>query len=203
MYQFFLICGTIGGTILILRLAMGLMGLGMDHFDGLGMDLHTGDVHADHLGESQAHDSHLGRLFTFQGIVSLVAFFGIGGLAALSGGLHPAAAVGVGVATGMAAVVLLGVALGSLTKLNTDGTVRLENAVGLTGTVYLRIPAEHGGEGKITLPIQGRTIEVRAKTPGPELRLGEAVVVHRILDDQTVEVVLPQAHVVKPAALVE
>ena len=65
------------------------------------------------------------------------------------------------------------------------------------------VPAHGGGEGKITLPIQGRTIEVLARTPGPGLRAGEAVVVSRVIDEQIVEVVTPQSHVVKPAAFAE
>jgi hypothetical protein len=57
--------------------------------------------------------------------------------------------------------------------------------------------------GKITLPIQGRTVEILARTPGPGLRAGEPVVVSRIIDEQVVEVVTPQSHVVKPAAFAE
>lgn len=211
MYQVFLICLTFGGTILLLRLALSLLGLG---FDGLGggdgdfgdadadVDVGTDDGSAD---EGHGHHSSLGRLFTFQAIVSFLAFFGVGGLAALEFHLHPAVASSVGVATGLVAVFLLGAVLGALRKLNTDGTVRISRAVGLEGKVYLRIPGEGEGEGKIALPIQGRIVEMPARTPGPGLRAGDPVVVSRIIDEdrQIVEVVIPQRYTAKPASFAE
>ena len=211
MHQFFLICATIGGTILVLRLALSLLGLGFDSMDGAVGDFGDAeadvdfgdDAAADTADAGQGNHADLGRIFTFQAIVSFLAFFGIGGLAALERGRHPAFAVLIGTVTGFVAVSLLGYVLRALRKLNTDGTVRISRAVGLEGKVYLRIPANGGGEGKITLPIQGRTIEVLARTPGPGLRAGEPVVVSRVIDEQIVEVVTPQSHVVKPAAFAE
>lgn len=207
MYKFFLICLTIGGTILVLRLALSLLGLGFDSLDGAVGDLGDADGDAG-LGDvitdgGHGHHADLGRVFTFQAIVTFLAFFGVGGLSTLEMHQHPAVAVLVGVATGLVAVALLGYLLGSLRQLNTDGTVRISGAVGLEGRVYLRIPAEGEGEGKITLPIQGRTIEILARTPGPGLRAGDPVVVSRIIDEHIVEVVLPQRYVAKPPAFAE
>jgi hypothetical protein len=91
----------------------------------------------------------------------------------------------------------------SLRHLNADGTVRLERAVGVAGTVYLRVPGSESGEGKVFLPIQGRSVEVIARTTGPELRPGEPVVVCRAIDDHTVEVVAAHAYLDKPAAVVD
>ncbi|WP_435010812.1 hypothetical protein P12x_002098 [Tundrisphaera lichenicola] len=211
MHQFFLICATIGGTILILRLGLSLLGLGFDSLDGsLGdfgdADADAGfgdDASADPAGPGSGHHTDLGRIFTFQAIVSFLAFFGIGGLAALESKQHATVAVLIGSATGFVAVTLLGYILRALRKLNTDGTVRISGAVGLEGKVYLRIPADGAGEGKITLPIQGRTIEILARTPGPGLRTGETVVVSRVIDEKIVEVVTPPAHLVKPASFAE
>ena len=207
MYKFFLICLTIGGTILVLRLALSLLGMGFDSLDGavgaLGdahADAGPGDVTAD---DGQGHHADLGRIFTFQTLVSFLAFFGVGGLSMLEMQQHPAVAVLVGLATGLVAVSLLGSLLGALHKLNSDGTVQISGAVGLEGRVYLRIPAEGEGEGKVTLPIQGRTIEVLARTPGPGLRAGDPVVVSRIIDEHIVEVVLPQRYATKPPAFAE
>jgi hypothetical protein len=199
MYQFFLICATIGGTILLLRLLISVIGIGSDSFHG--------DIDAtapDHAGlDGHDHQSSLGRIFTFQAIVSFLAFFGIGGLSVLEAQGPPALAVLVGTAVGIAAVMLLGYALRSLRHLNADGTVRLERSTGTPGTVYLRVPGGESGEGKVFLTIQGRSIEVFARTPGPELRPGEAVMVCRAIDDHTVEVVAAHAYVNKPPVLVD
>lgn len=213
MHQFFLICATIGGTILVLRLVLSLLGLGFEHAD---VDLGAvGDTHPDVVGGlghgvgvdaaevGHSHLSDLGKIFTFQAIVSFLAFFGIGGLSAEEAGQGPALSVFIATATGLLAVFLLGYFLRSLQRLQNDGTVRIERSVGLAGTVYLRIPAQGGGLGKVTLPIQGRTIEVLARTEGPELRLGEPVIVTRVLDSRTIEVASPQAAQVKPVSLAD
>ncbi|WP_406697755.1 hypothetical protein V5E97_02710 [Singulisphaera sp. Ch08] len=213
MYQFFLICATIGGTILLLRLALSLVGLGSEGLGGIIGDLGDAEFDADlpedasadsiEGGYDHGHHLELGRIFTFQAIVSFLAFFGIGGLTALEAKPNATVAVLVGTATGVVTVSLLGYALRLLRKLNSDGTVRIAQSVGLGATVYLRIPANGGGEGKITLPIQGRTIEVLARTPGPSLRTGDPVVVSRVIDEQIVEVVAPQDAIFKPAPFPE
>ncbi len=198
MHQFFLICATIGGTILVLRLALSVLGLASDSIDG---DIDA--TNPDGGLEGHDHESSLGRIFTFQAIISFLAFFGIGGLSALGAKLAAPVAVLIGTLTGVVAVSLLGYALRSLRHLNADGTVRLEHAIGLGGSVYLRVPGDDTGEGKVMLPLQGRTVEVVARTPGPELRPGEPVVVCRVIDDHSVEVVAAHAYVNKPPALVD
>lgn len=206
MHQFFLICATIGGTILVLRLGLSVLGLGLDHADADlgGLEDSGHDFVSDQPADGHhPHSGHLGRIFTFQAIVSFLAFFGVGGLSALEARQGPTVSVLIGTATGFAAVFLLGYALRSLRRLHGDGTVRLERSVGLSGTVYLRIPGSGTGDGKVTLPIQGRTVEVKARTPGPELRQGEPVVVTGVVDDQTVEVASPAAAVLKTVSLAE
>lgn len=205
MYQVFLICLTFGGTILVLRLALSLLGLGFEGLDGgdVDVDAPSGD---DALGgEGHGHHAALGKVFTFQAVVAFFAFFGVGGLTALELKQHPAAAALVGTACGVVAVFLLGAMLGSLRNLNADGSVRIARAVGVEGKVCLRIPGELGGEGKVVLPIQGRLVEILARTPGPALRAGDPVVVSRVVDEgrHIVEVVLPERYASKPASFID
>ena len=211
MYQFFLICATIGGTILILRLALSLLGLGFDSLDGAVGDFGDAEADAD-FGDDAAADpadggqgnhADLGRIFTFQAIVSFLAFFGIGGLAALEAGEASGGRGAHRHGDRLRRRLAAGVRPPGAPQAQHRRHGADPRAVGLEGKVYLRIPANGGGEGKITLPIQGRTIEVLARTPGPGLRAGEPVVVSRVIDEQIVEVVTPQSHVVKPAAFAE
>ncbi|MGL4420309.1 MAG: hypothetical protein ACRCZF_06575 [Gemmataceae bacterium] len=69
-----------------------------------------------------------------------------------------------------------------------NGTARLRGALNLPATVYLRIPAGYAGPGKITLTLQGRTIETEAYTPGPELPTGAPVRVVLIRNSNSVDV---------------
>jgi hypothetical protein len=73
-------------------------------------------------------------------------------------------------------------------RLRADGTVRIDQAVGLPATVYLGIPGEGRGWGKIQLMLQNRTMEYEASTPTQPLPTGTQVVVTRIVGPDRVEV---------------
>ena len=49
-------------------------------------------------------------------------------------------------------------------RLSEDRTVRISRAVGQEGMVYLPIPADKAGAGKIHLNLQGRLMEYAAVT---------------------------------------
>lgn len=201
--SFFLVCAAIGGTLLVLRLVLAVLGFGLgelghlDDVSGLHDDGHDLSFH--HSGDDGQW--HVGKVLSIQAIVAFLTFFGVGGLSALEGGATTGSAAAVAFATGLAAMLVLVWFLGLLRKLQSDGTLRLADAVGCPGRVYLTVPAHDGGVGKVSLVLQGRSVEVEARTPGPELRSGEEVVVARVLDDRTVEVVDLTSRVVKPVSL--
>ena len=47
-----------------------------------------------------------------------------------------------------------------------SGSLRLEVAVGATGSVYLAVPADGAGTGLVHFALQGRTVELKARTRG-------------------------------------
>ena len=75
-----------------------------------------------------------------------------------------------------------------LQELRADGTVRVQHAVGQHGNVYLRVPANRSGSGKIQFNLQNRTMEYLAITAGPELPTGTKVVVVGVVNPTTLEV---------------
>lgn len=204
---FLLICATVGGTILVLRTVLIFLGL------GLGETAHFGDLsgHGDvpdvgHPPDGAVGDHHdgqwdIGKVLSIQAMLTFMTFFGVGGLSALERGAPSGVAAVVAFAVGASAMLMLGWLLSLLRKLQSDGSVRLSDAEGARGRIYLRVPARGDGVGKVTLVLQGRTVELEARTPGPELRTGEEVVVSRVLDDRTVEVVAPSHQLVKPVPL--
>jgi hypothetical protein len=206
MHTFFLICAVIGGTILVLQLGLALLGFGGDlaGADGVDLpDLPDGDAGDASVGHEGAGFSDLARKLTFQAIVSFLAFFGIGGLSAQGYGWPSGASLVTALVTGLGATALLGYAFGGMRKLQGSGSLQLSNAVGQVGRVYLRVPGGDGGVGKIIITVQGRSEELRAITPGPELRAGEAVVVTRVVDERTLEVVDQAAYVDKAGMLAD
>jgi len=65
--------------------------------------------------------------------------------------------------------------------LNASGNVDPNTAVGRTANVYLTVPANASGQGKVTLELQGRTVEFRAVTDGDEIPTGSVVAVTKFL----------------------
>jgi hypothetical protein len=57
-------------------------------------------------------------------------------------------------------------------RLTSKGNLDPQRAVGSPARVYLRIPGKNTGRGKITVSIQGRTMEFVAFTQGDELPTG-------------------------------
>src|SRR5437762_1943831 len=74
-----------------------------------------------------------------------------------------------------AALFAVGWLMQALSQLHSAGNLELECAVGCAAQVYLRIPPRGTGAGKITVTMQGRTVELNAVTTGPEIATGSAV----------------------------
>ena len=93
---------------------------------------------------------------------------GASDMGALDGLADPTDAMVIGFLVG--AVALLGVAkfYQWATRLQSNGTISLRNALGQTGVVYIRIPKKGEGQGKITMTVQERFSELDAITYGEE-----------------------------------
>jgi hypothetical protein len=193
----YLVCAIVGGTLLVLQLLMGLLGLG--HHDDVGGDHDLHDASGDHdahgTDHDHTHEQHGGAgswflsVLTFRSIVAALTFFGLVGLTASRNLKHEAPiSLALAVAAGLAALFLVAYLMRMLHRLKSDGTVHIERAVGRSGTVYLTIPGQKAGMGKVTLSLQNRLVEYQAVTPHPQLPTGAKIVVTAILGPDTVEV---------------
>jgi membrane protein implicated in regulation of membrane protease activity len=194
-------CAIIGGTVMVCQFLLTLVGLGHDVHDGGGGDVGH-DFAGDHGGGDAGHDaSHEGvhddhhadstwlfGVITFRTMVAALAFFGLAGLAADSAGASPPVTIGIALVAGLAAMYGVHSMMQFLRKMREEGTVRIASAVGCTGTVYLRVPGQKTGAGKVTVDIRGREVEYEAMTAGEELPTGARVVVIDVLGPDTVEV---------------
>jgi hypothetical protein len=183
METLFLVCAGVGGTLLLLQLLASAFGIGGDHADAGHHDLGThGD--ADHGNDGIWF---LG-LLTFRSICAAVAFFGLGGLTAEYYGLPEKSQLASAALCGFAALYLVATLMKLLYRMKSDGAVRIVHAVGRTGTVYLRVPGNKSGPGKVTLSLQNRTVELEAFTAADELPTGTPVRVVAVLGPSSVEV---------------
>lgn len=139
-----------------------------------------------------ATESDHGIGYGFLTIKNFIAFFTIFGWTgvALSGSdLPKIAVIGLAFVGGCAIVAMMVVLMRSMSKLKQSGTLQIENAVGKTATVYLRIPAARQGTGKITINLQGTQREMSAVTDDPaDISTGSFVMVKEVLGDNILAV---------------
>jgi len=207
MTTLFLVCAVAGGTILLVQVALLLIGLGGEALD-VDMPDDVGDVDldvdvdvdvdldadidvdaADHVGDvGHAETLSMFRVLSFRTVVAALTFFGLAGLAAQAAGARTLTALVVAVLAGATAMYAVFWIMQWMRKLQAEGTVRLRRAVGRPATVYVPIPANKSGTGKIQLSLQNRTMEYLAMTPGDRLSTGAKVVVTSVITPDTVEV---------------
>jgi hypothetical protein len=194
MTMLFGICATVGVTLLVCQLVLTVVGVGgSDDIDGGGVDVgHDmgGHVHAgDHHGHSTHGSNWFFGVITFRTLTAAVAFFGLCGLGLNSMGASTIATFSGALLAGAGAMYLVHWMMNSLAYLKADGTTRIDRAVGGIGTVYVTIPGNNTGLGKVTINLQSRTVELEARTPNEKLPTGAKVVVTRLLGGEVVEVV--------------
>lgn len=208
MTPVFLICATLGGTILLCQFVLTLIGLAGDSMDtdvghDFGGDFHGdagGDFHGDTGGDlhgggadhATAAEHHGGNWFlgvlSFRSVTAALTFFGLAGLAAESANAAMGIVLLVAAGAGLAALYGVYRLMRWLSGLSSDGTVRIHRAIGRQGTVYLRIPGHNAGSGKIQIALQNRTVELLATTGGDPLPAGARVLVVDVLTANTVAV---------------
>lgn len=173
MNTFFLACALLGGAVLALQILLGM--LGMDGHD-------AGELH----GEAAVAEGL--ELMSVRALSAGLTFFGLTGLTLEARDWPLWLSLPAALLVGAAAVVGVAAAMRAVLRLESDGTVHMEGAIGQSGTVYLSIPGERTGRGKVTLTLQGRTVEFQAVSELP-LPTGAAVVVVDVVGPDTVEVV--------------
>lgn len=182
MAQLYFFCAVFGFVIVALSLLLGLLGLGGDGVDGGSVDVHA-ELDGDPSG-GEVHDGGAGflRVFSLRALAAGIAFFGLGGLAANEFGAKPPVALLVAILSGVLAMWLVLRLMRMLSSFNYNGAIVAGSEESAEGVVYLKIPAERKGMGKIEIVQQGRTMEYDAFTDDPEdLATGVPIIVVKAL----------------------
>jgi membrane protein implicated in regulation of membrane protease activity len=197
MTTIFMICVVFGGTILAFQFVMAFIGFGHSDFDGgdhipdsLDVGMETDGMDGNHLDVGDPHGSTaLFAVLSFKTVVAALTFFGIGGMAAESGGVSIPGQLTVAVVAGLGALYGVYYLMRSVSRLAQSGNLRISNAIGRTATVYIPIPAGNEGQGKVQVKIQDRMEEFTAVTSaGEKLSTGAKVVVVKVVSGTTLEV---------------
>jgi membrane protein implicated in regulation of membrane protease activity len=180
----FILAAATGGLVVLLRLALQLLGWGLDV---------DGDF------DDAAGDSGNGfQVLTVRGLSSFFLMFGLTGLALARSGASAGGSILGGCAAGLVALWVIARLLKAARQLQSGGTLPSRAAEGCLGTVYTTIPA--GGTGRITVRIGQRLRELDAvHADATALPTGTAVRVVRV--ERSVAVVEPFPGVPMPDVL--
>jgi hypothetical protein len=143
--------------------------------DASGADVDTGgtefetDVTDVHYGDGSA-PSDVGTMnfFTVQGVISFFCVFGWAGIVTYTLSKIAVLAIIVGLILGFAAMFGVAKIMQLSKKLAQNGTLNIKNLLGASGTVYLVIPADGEGKGKVNVTSGERLVEFDAITDGSE-----------------------------------
>jgi len=196
MTTIFLVCAVFGGTILAFQFVMSFAGFGDSEFDiaddipdsfetALETDAFDGDGD---VSDPHGSTSMFGVL-SLKTVIAAVTFFGIAGMAAESGGVSLPGQLTIAIVAGLGALYGVYYLMRAVYRLAQSGNLRITNAIGRTATVYIPIPADNEGQGKVQVKIQDRLEEYPAITSvGEKLSTGAKVVVVSVISGNTLEV---------------
>ncbi|MEW6139684.1 MAG: hypothetical protein AB1733_15765 [Thermodesulfobacteriota bacterium] len=181
-------------VLFVWQIVSMLIGLDMHGNGDAGHGGFAGHGHADVGGGGSHHVDHeLGGevTFTLVSVRSVIAFatlFSWAGALYLFTGTSPILAISLAAGWGLAAMFGVSFLVYKLLKLQEVGTVSLWTATGEEGFVYMDIPAD--GAGKVRIKVGGVVSFVDARSGGgAPLKAGTPVLVSRVIDSRTVEVV--------------
>jgi hypothetical protein len=126
------------------------------------------DMPEDSEVEGVDSDLEVVSIFTFRGIIAFLCSFSWVTLALFAVNVPIVFAGIIGFAVGVAMMFAVAKLIRVLLGLAESGTVNFQDAIGCLGTVYIPIPAENSGTGKIIVTFQGSERECEAVTADAE-----------------------------------
>jgi hypothetical protein len=150
----------------------------------LGSDADV-DVDTDVDADIADGDSIPFQFLSLKNIVAFFAVFGWSGIGFVNAGLHSWLVILLATICGLLMMTAMGALFYFMSKLAESGTLKMKNAIGKLGEVYLVIPAKRGGMGKVQLNVQGSIRTLDAITDEPEtIPTSSIIEVINVIDEQ-------------------
>jgi hypothetical protein len=164
-------------TILFtIQFVISLIGLDFDS------DVDVGDAgHVDMHGSYDVDPSF--TLFSVRSVIAFFTFFGWAGVISLSNEMTLSMSLILSTVSGLIAMFFVAVILYQLIKLSEEGTIYIDEALGKYAEVYIPVPGNKKGKGKVTVEFEHKTMELDAITEGPDLKTGTIVYISKVFEN--------------------
>ena len=159
----------------------------------LGMDGHNVDVDFDvaDFGDMDTDTMDMGgalSLFSIRNLVSFFVGFGWAGVSLQNLIGNNFWLVLVSILVGCGFVWVFFIVKKQMRKFEANGAFDIKRCEGRTANVYLRIPGQNAGKGKVQISVNGAFHELDALTDGDAIATGSKVRITEIIDGETLRV---------------
>ena len=126
------------------------------------------------------------NLYTFRNFINFILGFGWTAILLKDSVKSKALLIIISALVGIALVAVVMMLFRALAKMQQSGNIDVNKcAVGCTGKVYLTIPGERSGEGKVQITISNAVREYIALTDGDTIKTGTPIKVVEVINDST------------------
>ncbi len=151
------------------------------------VNTHDGVFEHHDIAHAQPQDFDTLRIFTVQGIVAFFTVFSWSSIAGIGQGVPSVKSISLGIIMGMVVMYIIAVIIKYSRGLSEDGTFDMKDTLGHQAVVYLPIPPNHTGFGKVNVSVNNRFLEFSAVTEADRtIRTGESVRITDVINDSVV-----------------
>lgn len=172
-HQVFWVCAIVGTVIFAVQMVLTL----------IGMD--STDVDVDFDGSDTMDLGGGISLFSIRNFVNFIVGFGWAGISFADVVENKFLLSLIAIAAGVAFVLLFFFIKKQTKKLEHNGAFNKNDCIGKNVDVYLRIPAQREGKGKVQVSLNGAIQEFEAVTDGDEIKSGAKVEVIEVIEKST------------------
>ena len=125
------------------------------------------------------------QFFSIKNFIGFFTIFGWAGIAALDMGFSELGALITAFSSGLVMMTIMASLFYFLAKANADGSLKMTNAIGSVGEVYLTIPKQRNNIGKVQINVQGAVRTLDAMTDDEQdIPTGKIIKVKEVVNDQ-------------------
>ncbi|MBR3433407.1 MAG: NfeD family protein [Bacteroidaceae bacterium] len=166
--------------VVIIQMTMSFAGMG---------DIDSGDADVDFSTDTDSlDDAGSMHLLSIRNIFYFLLGFGWAGISLWNTIPDTIVLTAAAVLVGCLFVAVFIFLFRQMMKLQSNGAFNVNDAVGKLCDVYLRIPGQNQGQGKVQISFNGSVQELDARTQGQPLPSGTKVRVLRVIDKKVLEV---------------